>query len=603
MVALLHNRVAVVTGSGGGLGRAYAKVLASLGAKVVVNDIGAGLKGEAQEFDSTTRPADVVVQEIRSDNGIAVANYDSVEFGEKIIETAIANFGRIDILVNNAGILRDVTFLKMSQRDWDSVMDVHLRGTYLCTKAAWPRMQAQGYGRIINVSSAAGLYGNFGQANYSTAKASLIGFTKSLAVEGAKRSIHVNCIAPLAGTRMTETILQKDMADALKPEYISPIVAFLVSESCEENGEVFEIGAGWVAKLRWQRSEGYFFPLSFTSSDVKREWKKVTDFSAVTYPSSVQESMMLVLKRVLNSSHPDTAALIQNESGTSLLPDTKSTKIFRLMGAYLEKFPAEGKVLVARVQCIFNFEIKSRDTSNPSKFWTIDLKHNSGAVHEGKGSHADATFIITDTDFVDISLGKLNSQVAFLKGKLKAKGSMRAVTKFTRDLFPPISEDLLALDAEAAIYEYLKTLKGSSRQPNKQSEKDYPNKSKGKITGTDNLKSRPLMEHIMKHLETPAGKALVEKVNCIYRLDILPSKDSSPITFSLDLKSKPPKAYAGIPPSCDAHFTMLDDDFVAVMKGNLNPQSAFMQGKMKIKGSMAAAMKFKPSLFPQLSRL
>ncbi|KAL8452964.1 hypothetical protein Emag_002050 [Eimeria magna] len=292
-----EGQVAVITGAGGGLGRAYALAFAARGAKVVVNDLGVALAGES-ETGGGIRPADAVVQEIRSAGGEAVANYDDVLNGARIIDTAIKSFGRIDILINNAGILRDSSFAKMSERDWDLVMQVHVKGAFACTKAAWPYMVKQGYGRIVNTASASGLYGNFGQANYSAAKMALVGLGKTLAAEGAKYNIKVNCIAPLAGTRMTESILPPALVKALKPECVAPVVLYLSSKECDETGQVYEVGAGWVAAVRWQRSPGKLFPSSYTLEDVTRDWEKVGSYAAnVTYPTSLQDSLMMVIFR------------------------------------------------------------------------------------------------------------------------------------------------------------------------------------------------------------------------------------------------------------------------------------------------------------------
>lgn len=177
-----------------------------------------------------------------------MANYDSVTDGDKIVKTAIDAFGRIDILVNNAGILRDVSFTKMKDQDWDLIYDVHLKGSYKTTKAAWEHMKEQKYGRIIMVTSAAGLYGNFGQTNYSAMKLALVGFANALAIEGAKLGIKVNTIAPLAGSRMTETIMPPELVKALKPEFVVPLVAYLCHDTADSTGGIYEVGAGWVSK-------------------------------------------------------------------------------------------------------------------------------------------------------------------------------------------------------------------------------------------------------------------------------------------------------------------------------------------------------------------
>lgn len=176
------GKVAIVTGAGGGLGKVYALMFAARGAKVVVNDLGGSFKGEG----ASSKAADLVVDEIKKAGGEATANYDSVEFGEKIVQTALDAYGTVDIIVNNAGILRDVGFHKMSQQDWDLIYTVHLKGTYALCKAAWNVMREKKYGRIVNVASAAGIYGNFGQANYSAAKLGILGLSQTLAREGKK---------------------------------------------------------------------------------------------------------------------------------------------------------------------------------------------------------------------------------------------------------------------------------------------------------------------------------------------------------------------------------------------------------------------------------
>jgi 3-hydroxyacyl-CoA dehydrogenase/3a,7a,12a-trihydroxy-5b-cholest-24-enoyl-CoA hydratase len=295
MALRFDGKVVIVTGAGGGLGKAHAMAFASRGAKVVVNDLGGSFKGEG----ASTKAADVVVDEIKAAGGEAVANYDSVTDGDKIVKTAMDAYGRIDIVINNAGILRDSSFLKMTEKDWDLIMAVHVKGSYAVAKAAWPIMREQGFGRIINTASAAGLFGNFGQANYSAAKIALVGLTKTLAAEGAKRNMHCNVIAPLAGSRMTETVMPPDLVEALKPEFVSPLVLYLCHESCEENGGIFEVGAGWISKLRWQRTEGAFLDTTkgLTPEDVQSNFGKISDFEAgnVTYPNSPNDSMGVVM--------------------------------------------------------------------------------------------------------------------------------------------------------------------------------------------------------------------------------------------------------------------------------------------------------------------
>src|SRR5580704_1056514 len=287
------NRVAIVTGAGNGLGRSHALLLASRGAKVVVNDLGGGHTGGGK----SSAAADKVVNEIKDAGGSAVANYDSVEDGAKIVQCALDTFGRIDIVVNNAGILRDTSLPKMSQEDWDLIYRVHVLGSFKVTQAAWNHMRDAGYGRVIMTASAAGIYGNFGQANYSMAKLGLHGFAQTLAIEGKKRGIHTNTIAPIAGSRMTETVLPPDLVAALKPEFVSPVVAWLCHEACEENGSLFEVGGGFVGKLRWERAAGALFRLSrpMLPDVVRAKWGAITDFTKATYPTNVTESMQPIL--------------------------------------------------------------------------------------------------------------------------------------------------------------------------------------------------------------------------------------------------------------------------------------------------------------------
>lgn len=238
------DRVAVVTGAGAGLGRAYALELARRGAKVVVNDLGGARDGSG---DGSTSPAEQVVREIKEAGGEAIANFDNVataEGGENIIKTALDAYGTVDIVINNAGILRDKTFTKMTPENWQAVLDVHLTGAYNVTRPAFAVMKEKGYGRIIMTTSAAGLYGNFGQTNYSAAKLGLVGFMNSLKLEGAKYDIKVNTVAPLAASRLTEDILPPDLFEKMKPEFVSPLTVFLCSEACPVSGNIYNVGMG-----------------------------------------------------------------------------------------------------------------------------------------------------------------------------------------------------------------------------------------------------------------------------------------------------------------------------------------------------------------------
>ncbi len=271
----LDGRVAIVTGAGGGLGRSHALALAARGAKVVVNDLGGARDGSG----AGSEMADAVVAEIVAAGGEAVANYDSVataEGGHAIVATALDAFGRIDIVINNAGILRDSSFAKLEPEAFDLVLKVHVYGAYNVTKAAWGHMKDQGYGRVISTSSGSGLYGNFGQANYSTAKLALVGLTRTLAIEGAKYGITANAIAPVASSRMTEDVMPPQLLERLEPEHVSPLVVFLASEACQDTGHVYSIGGGYVSRVAMVEGPGTTFDGVATPDDIAERWDDIS---------------------------------------------------------------------------------------------------------------------------------------------------------------------------------------------------------------------------------------------------------------------------------------------------------------------------------------
>jgi NAD(P)-dependent dehydrogenase (short-subunit alcohol dehydrogenase family) len=294
MTISFEGRVAIVTGAGGGLGRAYALELARRGARVLVNDLGGARDGSGSS-DAAAR----VVEEIEAAGGTAMANGASVTDAgqvEAMVAAATEKWGAVHILINNAGILRDKSFAKMTMEEFRAVVDVHLLGSAICTKAVWERMRAQAYGRILMTSSSTGLYGNFGQANYGAAKLGLAGFAKTLHLEGAKYNVRVNTVAPTAATRMTHDIFPPEMLALFNPDNVVPAALYLVSEDAPSN-MIVGAGGGVVQAAYVTLTPGYALPEGRrTVEEVAENWAKVIDRSGEIVPGSGAEQAMLILK-------------------------------------------------------------------------------------------------------------------------------------------------------------------------------------------------------------------------------------------------------------------------------------------------------------------
>jgi NAD(P)-dependent dehydrogenase (short-subunit alcohol dehydrogenase family) len=281
MAIRFDGKVAIVTGAGGGLGRAHALELARRGARVVVNDLGGAVDGSG----GSSKAAQDVVAEIKALGGEAIANGGSVgdrEGARSIVRDAVEAYGTVDILINNAGILRDKSFAKMSLDDFELVLRVHLLGSVYCTQAAWPIMAEKGYGRVIMTTSSSGLYGNFGQSNYGTAKMALVGLMNTLKLEGERKNIRVNCIAPVAATRMTADLgIPDEVMKALKPELVTPAVLYLCSEDAP-NGTIVEAGAGYFARVAVVEAKGVHLGPAATVEDVAAAFDRIADLTEAT---------------------------------------------------------------------------------------------------------------------------------------------------------------------------------------------------------------------------------------------------------------------------------------------------------------------------------
>jgi NAD(P)-dependent dehydrogenase (short-subunit alcohol dehydrogenase family)/acyl dehydratase len=395
------GRVAVVTGAGGGLGRVYALELAGRGAKVVVNDLGGARDGSGK---GSKKPADEVVDEIKAFGGEAVANYDNVtsaEGGKNIVKSALDTFGTLDILINNAGILRDKSFLKMEPENWQAVLDVHLNGAYHVSRPAFGIMKEKGYGRILMTTSAAGLYGNFGQTNYSAAKMALIGLMNTLKLEGEKYNIKINTIAPVAASRLTEDILPPDFIDKLKPELVAPMALYLVSEQCPVSGRIYNAGMGCFNRAAIVTGPGAVVgdgQAIFTPEALLAQWEKVTNLKGAKEYWNATEQIGDVLAAF--SRPPEAAA--------------ETVQGFETAGAVFDAMPAAFVAeAAAGVDVVFQFNI----TGGSGGDWYCVIKDGTCTIEAGAHEKPGCTLKMADNDFLNMMNGVLPPMQAYTAGK------------------------------------------------------------------------------------------------------------------------------------------------------------------------------------------
>jgi NAD(P)-dependent dehydrogenase (short-subunit alcohol dehydrogenase family) len=298
-----EGRVAIVTGAGGGLGRCHALDLARRGAKVVVNDLGGSVDGSS---DGSLSAAETVVEEIKAAGGHAMANGASVTDRAQVadmVKDVMDKYGRIDILINNAGILRDKSFTKVEDEDFRMVLEVHLMGSVNCTKAVWEIMKEQNYGRIVMTSSSSGLYGNFGQTNYGAAKMGVVGLMNTLKLEGAKYNIKCNSLAPLAGTRMTESLMPGEVIEQIKPEFVTPAVTYMVSEDAP-TGVIIAAGAGVFTRVMVHETKGVYLGTGedMTAENIEANWEQISDMTDAELCYQGGDQSMKVFKLIQENS-------------------------------------------------------------------------------------------------------------------------------------------------------------------------------------------------------------------------------------------------------------------------------------------------------------
>jgi NAD(P)-dependent dehydrogenase (short-subunit alcohol dehydrogenase family)/acyl dehydratase/putative sterol carrier protein len=405
------DRVAIITGAGAGLGKVYALELAKRGAKVVINDLGGARDGSGKGSSS---PADEVVKEIEALGGEAVANYDNVatpEGGENVVKTAVDAFGTVDILINNAGILRDKSFVKMEPENWKAVMDVHLSGAYNVSRPAFAVMKEKGYGRIVMTTSAAGLYGNFGQSNYSAAKMALIGLMNTLKLEGQKNNIKVNTIAPIAASRLTEDILPPDMFEKMKPEFVAPMTLYLCSEQCPVSGNVYNAGMGFYNRAAVVTGPGTVVSGSgefLTVEDVENALGNIGSLKGGKEYFQLNDQVGDVFN-ALSGPPADSADDAAGAAGF-----TSAAAVFDAMPGALVADAAAG------VDVVFQYIISGAGGGE----WICAIKDATCEITAGKHDKPHCTLKMADGDFVDMMNGKLQPMQAFTSGKLMIEGDV-----------------------------------------------------------------------------------------------------------------------------------------------------------------------------------
>ncbi|MHB8770150.1 MAG: SDR family NAD(P)-dependent oxidoreductase [Syntrophales bacterium] len=416
------NRVAIVTGAGGGLGRVYALELANRGAKVLVNDLG-GSRDGAGEGSQT--PAQKVVEEIVAAGGEAVANYDNVatvEGGSRIVRAALEAFGKVDILVNNAGILRDKSLPKMEPENWQAVIDVHLNGAYNVTRPAFAVMKDKGYGRIIMTTSAAGLYGNFGQTNYGAAKMGLVGFMNTLKLEGAKYNIKVNTIAPIAASRLMADIIPPELLDTMKPEFVAPLVLFLASEGCPVTGRIYNAGVGYYGRAAVMTSPGIVIGDGKkipSVEEVAAAWDRIQSLQGAKELGQLNDLMGEMLtafaagpRQAAPAAAPGAAP---GRGATTAGPGIASVAdVFANMPGAFRPDKAAG------VNVVFQFSVSGEGGGE----WFAEIKDGACKVEAGKHLSATCTLRIAAPDFLALMNGKLPAMEAYTSGRLKIDGDI-----------------------------------------------------------------------------------------------------------------------------------------------------------------------------------
>jgi 3-hydroxy-3-methylglutaryl CoA synthase/NAD(P)-dependent dehydrogenase (short-subunit alcohol dehydrogenase family)/putative sterol carrier protein len=525
------GRVAIVTGAGGGLGRTYALELAKRGAKLVINDFGGARDGSGA---GSATPAQKVVDEIKALGGEAVANYDNVatvEGGEGIVKSAMDAFGRVDILINNAGILRDKAFLKMEPENWKAVLDVHLNGAYNVTRPAFQVMRENGYGRIIMTTSAAGLYGNFGQTNYSSAKMALVGLMNTMKLEGAKYNIKVNTVAPVAASRLTEDVMPPEFFEKMKPEYVSPIVLYMCSEECAETGSVFNAAAGYYSRAAVLTGRGKIvgsIDKLPTVEDIRDNWSAIDSMEGAKPHSELNVFMGDVIQ-AFNAPEEESA-------GSSEKGITTVKGLFEAMPAAFVPEAAKG------ADVIFQFNISGSEGGD----WAVTIKDGTIKVEAGAAGKPTTTIKMADEDFLKLLSGELDGMKAYTSGKLKIGGDMMK-SQLIGKIFD-FKKAQSAAPAAAAPKQDISTVKG-------------------------------LFQAMPGAFVPEAAKG----ADVIFQFSISGKGGGDWVVTIKDATIKVDEGKADKPTTT---IKMADEDFLKLLSGELDGMKAYTSGKLKIGGDM-----------------
>ena len=377
------------------------------GADLVVNDLGGAVDGSGAD----TTAAQQVVDEITAAGGIAVANTDSVatpEGGQSIVQTALDAWGRVDVLINNAGILRDKSLLKMEPENWKAVMDVHLNGAYFVTRPAMVAMKENGYGRIVMTTSAAGLYGNFGQTNYSAAKTALVGLMNTLKLEGMKYNIHVNTIAPIAASRLTEDVMPPDMLEKSKAEFVVPLVMVLCSEACQESGGIFNCGMGYfnrAAVLTGPAVQLGDQDNPPTPEMIHENWGKINSIDGAQELKEANSAIFALIAPPRSEPVEEAGAAAGSGSVAAIFENMSKT------------FKADA---AAGVDVVFQFNISGAGGGD----WHSVIKDSTCTIEAGVHEKPGCTLKMEAADFLNMMNGLLPALQAYTSGKLKIEGDI-----------------------------------------------------------------------------------------------------------------------------------------------------------------------------------